>query len=96
MKNGFFLSPDKLNRGYVISALGFLLYLAVSALAGQGTAGVIAIPFALFSAYVFLSVNAARKMDKESAGYNLLWGCAALTLLLGTCAVLSIKLWLGL
>lgn len=96
MKNGFFLKPEKLNLGYAASAAGFLLYLLVSALVGQSAAGIIAIPFALFSVYLFLSVSAARSDDKEKIGYNLLWGSGALALLHGACAVLSVKLWLGL
>ena len=43
-----------------------------------------------------LSVAMARKTEKERVGYNLLWGTAALALMLGAFAVLSVKLWLGL
>ena len=96
MKNSFFLSPDKLNRGYVISAIGFFLYLVASATVGQKLSGLVAVPFALYAIYVFLSVAAARSEDKEKIGYNLLWGTGALAILLGACAALSVKLWLGL
>ena len=96
MKNGFFLKREKQNLAYAVCAGGFLLYLLCAALLGQKIAGIIALPFALFSAYVFLSVYAARSDDKESVGYNLLWGSGALMLLHGACAVLSLKLWLGL
>ena len=95
MKKGFFLKPEKLNLGYTVSAAGFFLYLLISALAGQSAAGIVAIPFAVFAVYVFLSVSAARSDDKENVGYNLLWGSGALALLLSACAALSVKLWLG-
>ena len=96
MKKGFFLAPERLNLGYTISALGFFLYLVVCGMVGQKAAGVVAILFDVFAVYVFLSVADARKQDKEKVGYNLLWGTGALALLLGACAVLSVKLWLGL
>ena len=96
MKRGFFLPPEKLNLGYVASAAGFLLYLVTAALAGQKAAGVVAVIFGVFAVYVFFSVAAARKRNKEAVGYNLLWGTAALAMLLGACGVLSVKLWLGL
>ena len=96
MKNGFFLPPEKLNLGYVISAAGFLLYLLLSALAGQRISGIVSLPFAVFSAWLFLSVSAARSDDKETYGYNILWGSCALMILHGACAVLSIRLCLGL
>lgn len=96
MKKNFFLPPDQLNRGYVISAAGFFLYLVIAALVNQKIAGIVAVPFTLYAAYVFLSVSAARGEDPESVGYNLLWGSCALMMLLGACGVLSIKLWFGL
>lgn len=96
MKKGFFLAPERLNLGYTISALGFLLYLVVCGVVGQKAAGVVSILFGVFAVYVFLSAFAARWKDKEAVGYNLLWGTGALALLLGACAVLSVKLWLGL
>ena len=96
MKNRFFLSKDQLNKGYVASATGFVLYLTACAVVGQGAAGIVALLFALVSIYVFLSVAAARKEDKESAGYNLLWSSAALALMQCAFAVLSLRMWLGL
>lgn len=96
MKNGFFLSPEKLNKGYVVSALGFVLYLVACGVIGQSKAGVVAVICGLISLYVFLSVAAARGEDEGKVGYNLLWGSAALALMLCACAVVSIKLWLGL
>ena len=96
MKNGFFLSPEKLTKGYVVSAMGFVAYLTACAIVGQKVAGIFAIVFALISIYVFLSVAAVRGEDKEKVGYNLLWGSGALALMMGAFAVASIKLWLGL
>lgn len=96
MKNGFFLSPEKLNKGYVTSAVGFVAYLAACAGVGQAKAGVLALIFAIVSIYVFLSVAAAREDDKEKVGYNLLWGSGALAIMMCAFAVASIKLWLGL
>lgn len=96
MKKGFFLSPEKLNKGYVLSAVGFIAYLTACAVVGQAKAGVVAIIFAVVSIYVFLSVAAARGEDKEKAGYNLLWGSGALALMMCACALLSVRLWLGL
>ena len=96
MKNGFFLSLEKLNKGYTVSAVGFVLYLTACALVGQSKAGVVAVIFGLISLYVFLSVAAVRGEDKEKVGYNLLWGSAALALMQCVFAVASIKLWLGL
>ena len=43
------------------------------------------------SLYVFASVAAARRRDKEAVSYNLLWGQAALSLLLCMCAVLTLR-----
>ena len=96
MKKGFLLPPERLNLGYVISAAGFFLYLLAAGVLGQSAAGVGAIVFGVFAVYTFLSVAMARKTEKERVGYNLLWGTAALALMLGAFAVLSVKLWLGL
>ena len=96
MKNGFFLPREKFNLGYTVSAIGFFLYLLAAGLVGQSAAGVVAIVFGPIAVYVFLSVAAVRGEDKDAVGYNLLWGTGALALMLGTVAVLSVKLWLGL
>ena len=96
MKNGFFLKPDKLNQGYVVSAAGFVVYLAACALLGQAKAGIVAVIFAVISVYVFLSVAAARKEDKETVGDNLLWGSCSLAIMMCAFIAASIKLWLGL
>ena len=37
----------------------------------------------------------SRKRDKAAVSYNLLWGTGALTILLVACAVLSVKVRLG-
>ena len=50
MKNGFFLSPEKLTKGYVVSAMGFVVYLTACAIVGQKVAGIFAIVFAVAGA----------------------------------------------
>lgn len=96
MKNGFFIPVEKLNKWYIVTAGGFVLYLAACAVVGQKIAGVVALVFALIAVRLFLSASAARSEDKERVGYNLLWGSGAMALLLGACTVVSVKLWLGL
>ena len=94
MKKRFFLKPEKLNQGYVASAVGFVGYLTACALLGQAKAGIVAVLFAAVSIYEFLSVAAARAEDKETVGYNLLWGSGALAIMMCAFAAASIKLWL--
>ena len=55
-----------------------------------------AIGFGLESLYVFLSTLEWREKDKESVSYNIMWGTAALTLLMLGPAVMTVKLALGL
>lgn len=86
----------QMNAGAIISGLGFLLYLALSALELETAADVAAMAFGLVSVYVFVSVAAGRSRDKEAVSYSLLWGTGALALLMGGCAVLTVKLRLGL
>ena len=96
-KKGFLLQTVKqMNAGAVASGLGFLVYLALSALGAEGVADIAAIAFGLVSVYVFASVAAGRSRDKEAVSYSLLWGTGALALLMGGCAVLTVKLQLGL
>lgn len=96
MKKGFFLPPEKLEKGFVLSAVGFVLYLAACALVGQAKAGVVAVLFAVVSIYVFLSVSAAwGEKEERTIGYNLLWGSGALAIMMCAFSVASIKLWLG-
>ena len=85
----------QLNLGAVVSGLGFLLYLGAAALGWQGTADVLSLIFAVVSLYVFVSVAAGRKRDRETVSYNLLWGTGALSLLLCMCAVLTLRERLG-
>lgn len=96
-KKRFLLQTAKqMNTGAIVSGLGFLLYLAMSALGGETAADITAVAFGLVSIYVFASVAAGRSRDKEAVSYSLLWGTGALALLMGGCAVLTVKLRLGL
>ena len=95
-KKGLLLQTQKeLNTGAIVSGIGFLLYIAASAMEWIGAANVIAVVFALVSLWVFLSAMTARGEDKETASGNLVLGTGALTLLLGACAVLAIRRWTG-
>ena len=90
-KKGFLLQTVRqMNGGAALCGVGFLLYLGASAL------GWVTIAFGVVSLYVFISVSEGRRKDKEAVSYNLLWGTGALALLLCGCAVLTIRLRLGL
>ena len=96
-KNSLLLQGVKqLNRGAIVSGLGFLLYLGAAALGRRDAAEILSVAFALVSLYVFASAAAGRLKDKEAVSYSLLWGTGALALLLGGCGVLTVRLWLGL
>lgn len=96
-KNSLLLQGVKqLNLGAVTSGIGFLLYLGAAALGRQYAADVLSLIFAVVSLYVFASVAAGRKRDREAVSYNLLWGTGALALLLCMCAVLTLRERLGL
>jgi len=96
-KNGGFLLRNvrQMNRGAVASGLGFLAYLGASVLGWTMAADFLAIAFSVVSLYVFASVAAGRRRDKESVSYNLLWGQAALALLTCMCGVLALQELLG-
>ena len=97
MKNNIWLQPGRqMNGGAIVSGMGFLLYLGASALGWEIAALILAILFGLAALYVFLSALMGRGRDRESVSYSIMWGTGALTLLLLGCAVLTIKLWLGL
>ena len=96
-KRGFLLQTVKqMNNGAIVSGIGFLLYVAASALELDVLAGILAIAFGIAALYVLVSVAEGRKRDKKAVSCNLLWGQTALTILLVGCAVLTIRLWLGL
>lgn len=96
-KKSLLLQTEKqMNAGAIVSGLGFLLYLALSALGWETASDIAAVAFALVSAYVFASVSAGRSRDKERVSYSLLWGTGALAILMVSCAVLTVKLRLGL
>lgn len=87
---------QQMNAGAIISGIGFLLYLGLSALGWETGADITAVALGVVSVYVFLSVAAGRSRDKEAVSYSLLWGTGALALLLGGSGVLTVRLWLGL
>lgn len=95
-QNRFLLrSTRQMNLGAIISGVGFLLYLGASALERIGLSNVLALVFAPVSLYVFASVAAGRRRDKEAVSYNLLWGQGALAILLCMCAALTIREWMA-
>lgn len=96
-KKGFLLQTVKeMNIGAVVSGVGFLLYLLASAVVPGIVADVVAGVFGVISLYVWFSVMAGRHADKDAVSYNLLWGQSAVTLMLVACAVLSIRVRMGL
>lgn len=98
MKRNRFLLQDvkQLNLGAIVSGTGFLLYLGAAAMGWQNAADILSLVLTVVSLYVFASVAAGRRRDKESVSYNLLWGQGALTVLLCLCAALTVREWLGL
>lgn len=93
---GFLLREVRqMNLGAIVSGVGFLLYLGAAALGRQTAAELLSLAFAAVSLYVFVSVAAGRKRDKEAVSYNLLWGQGALAILLCLCAALTVREWLG-
>lgn len=95
-QNRFLLrSTRQMNLGAIISGVGFLVYLGASVLERIGLSNVLALVFAPVSLYVFASVAAGRRQDKEAVSYNLLWGQGALTILLCMCAALTIREWMA-
>ena len=96
-KRGFLLQTVKqMNNGAIVSGIGFLLYVAASALQLDVLADILVIAFGIVAVYVLASVAEGRKKDNKAVSYNLLWGQTALTILLVGCAVLTIRLRLGL
>ena len=95
-KKGVLLQTvSQMNTGAIVTGLGFLLYLALSALTLETAADITTVAFGVVSVYVFASVAAGRSRDGETVSYSLLWGTGALALLLGGCGVLTIRMWLG-
>ncbi len=94
-KNSLLLQGVKqLNRGAIVSGLGFLLYLGAAAL-GRRDAEILSVAFALVSLYVFASAAAGRLKDKEAVSYSLLWGTGALAMLTCLCALAALRQRLG-
>ena len=97
MKKDIWLKPWKqINNGAIVGGIGFVLYMAFSALGWSGIALIVAIGFGLESLYTFLSTLEWREKDKESVSYSIMWGTAALALLMLVPAVMIIKQALGL
>ncbi|MEY8388814.1 hypothetical protein AALC17_16285 [Oscillospiraceae bacterium 38-13] len=96
MKRETFLlqGVKQLNRGAMVSGLGFVLYLGAAALGWRTAADILSLAFALAALYVYASVAAERRRDKEAVSYNLLWGQGALTVLLCMCAAVTVRGWL--
>ena len=91
-KKGLLLQTTKqINIGAGISGVGFLLYLAASALKIQLAADVISIIFAIVAVWTFLSAASGRRRSKEAVSYSLLRGTGALTILLVACVALTLK-----
>lgn len=96
MRKAFFLtSLPQLQKGAVVSALGFALFVGTSALAPERS-GWVALVFAGVSLYVFWSLALCAGREKGIVSYSLAWGQGAVTLMLCVCAVLSVREWLGL
>ena len=97
MKKDIWLKPGKqINNVAIVGGIGFVLYMAFSALGWSGIALIVAIGFGLESLYTFLSTLEWREKDKESVSYSIMWGTAALALLMLVPAVITIKQALGL
>ena len=96
MKKSFFLTTvPQLQKGAIVSAAGFALFVSASALV-PALSGWVALVFAGVSLYVFWSLVLVAGREKGVVGYSLAWGQGAVTLMLCACAVLSVKEWLGL
>ena len=97
IEKDIWLKPGKqINNGAIVGGIGFVLYMAFSALGWSGIALIVAIGFGLESLYTFLSTLEWREKDKESVSYSIMWGTAALALLMLVPAVMTIKQALGL
>ena len=95
-KNSLLLQGVKqLNRGAIVSGLGFLLYLGAAALGRRDAAEILSVAFALVSLYVFAPAAAGRLKDKEAVSYSLLWGTGALAMLTCLCALAALRQRLG-
>ena len=95
-KNAQKQDVKSLNKWACISGAGFLLYLGAAAMEWILVKDLIAIVFGGIAIFTFSFVADARKKDKEAVSYNLLWGTGSLAIMLGACAILGIKLRLGL
>lgn len=95
-KKGLLQTKKQLNVGAGISALGFLLYLLVSALDLGILKDLTVCVFAALSLWVFVSAADARKKDQETVSLNLMWGTGALALMMVFFAMATIRMRLGL
>ncbi|MEG1657616.1 MAG: hypothetical protein RR288_01030 [Oscillibacter sp.] len=92
----FLTNKKQLGMGAIVSGVGLLLYLIGSALAlPQTVLGIVAIAFALAAVYTMASIVFYPKARRKAElSYNILWGQAALTILLVACAYLHLREWL--
>lgn len=95
-KNILMQDVRSMNIGAGVSGIGFLLYLGAAALGWVLVKDIIAILFGLVAIWTFFSAIDGRQKDKNAVSYNLVWGTGSLAIMLGACAVLGIKLRLGL
>ena len=94
-KGPLFQTGKQINVGAIVSGIGFVLYLVLSALKLDTASGCASIAFSIPAVWTFLSACSGRAKDKSAVSYSLLWGMGALTILLVACGVLTIKQWLG-
>ena len=95
-KKGLLQTKKQLNFGAALSALGFLLYLLVSALDLGILKDLTVCVVAAFSLWVFVSAADARKKDQELVSLNLMWGTGALAIMMVFFAMATIRMRLGL
>ena len=90
--NRFLLhGKQQLSMGAIFSGIGFLLYTLATVVGQRWAADAIVIIFSGVSVYVFASVAAERRRDKNAVSLNLYWGQAALSLLTCACAILTLR-----
>lgn len=90
-------NPRQLRLGRIVSGAGLALYIAGSAL--EVPDAVLLGPlivFALIAVWTLLSIlNRPREERAEEGSVSLVWGQLAVTVLLGACALLTIRQLLG-
>lgn len=88
----FLLQGEKqLSLGAIFSGVGFLLYTLATVMGQDWAADAIVLIFSVVSVYVFASVAAERRQNKNAVSLSLYWGQAALALLTCLCAILTLR-----